>query len=819
MNPLRNRAPEGLPDPILEIESEPPISINESQKDLGGVWGLECEHRRENKFIPQSHQKKAIQIYQKLINGQRGILLYHKFGSGKTCTSILVADYLLNVRANHLQHVWVLTPGNLRRNFHHEYCFVCGKYVANFKDDYTFISYNYSRLKADQLPSFNNSIIIIDEIHNLINTYLNAEQRIDSVAKTLITKLYNAKNIKIIALSGDPIYSRSIEAGVLFKLLKPSFDDILNIDELIKTPSEFKTQIQNLISYVPGKTEDFPQITETIVECQMSQFQMENFFPIEKSENKLRNFPFKTPLEDNRVYNSHIMTAKLYIRTRLASNFGYPTWAGLNIEWEKKDEDKKKTAGELKVEINEIEAELGDDFGKKEEEMIPDEGISISKSLYIVVAREGMKMTETSDNDSPEVKRLKKGDTFRPIGWWKRCSYTNGTVRCEVESDKVKGWITLPPAENRDAVILEAGKKKPDKLESKGGWVDTPDFKGQLEKYSRKFFAVLEKISTHFKGKHALYSFFKTRGGLYLMGTLFEMCGISYRWYTGDENDEQKTQILSEYNSPENKDGNQIKVLLFSSAGSEGISLTAVRHLHILETDLREGRARQVIGRTARYKSHAMLPEVDRKVQVWRYWSVTSFDEKEDQGIDRKLYNNAQLRYDALQQLLTFFEEASIEKTESAQDEKLDLEEVITSVSPEDENTLLTIKDKIRYALNRLLYWNYYLLNKKEYEKEKKNRIWKSTEEFRNSLIFNPKYIYTINKNNSISPLLEHTLHQEQQWDRISSLNCKTMTRNIAKRETEFLKELQNQKYDSELLQLFPLILNETKKINRFLNV
>ena len=108
-----------------------------------------------------------------------------------------------------------------------------------------------------------------------------------------------------------------------------------------------------------------------------------------------------------------------------------------------------------------------------------------------------------------------------------------------------------------------------------------------------------------------------------------------------------------------------------------------------------------------------MLPEVDRKVQVWRYWSVTSFDEKEDQGIDRKLYNNAQLRYDALQQLLTFFEEASIEKTESDQDEKLNLEEVETSVSPENENTLLTIKDKIRYALNRLLYWNYYLLNKK----------------------------------------------------------------------------------------------------------
>ena len=290
------------------------------------------------------------------------------------------------------------------------------------------------------------------------------------------------------------------------------------------------------------------------------------------------------------------------------------------------------------------------------------------------------------------------------------------------------------------------------------------------------------------------------------MGALLEMCGISYRLYTGDENDEQKTQILTEYNSPENKDGDRIKVILFSYAGSEGMTLTAVQHLHILETDLREGRAQQVIGRTARYKSHAMLPEANRKVHVWRYWSVTSFDGKEDEGIDRKLYNDAQLRYNAIQQLLTYFKEVSIENTDPEQDEKLDLEEVTTSVSPEDENTLLTVEDKIRYALNRLLYWNYYLLTKN-------NKIWNS-KEFRKSLVFDPDDgIYTINKNYSISPL------SPKQFKNIKKLylNCPTMTHGMAKQEMEFLKKIQNQKYDSELLRLFPIILSETKKVQHFI--
>ena len=382
---------------FIEYNKEIMNQESTKKKKPSGVRSLECKFLRGNKFIPQSHQQRAVEIYKKLEKGQRGILLYHKFGSGKTCTSILIADNLLKDSANNLNHVWVLTPGNLRRNFRHEYCFICGKYVSELQKNYTFISYNYGRLKVDEKLNFDNSVIIIDEIHNLIKAFINAEKNEKSVAKALIIKLFEANNIKIIALSGDPIYSCPIEAKVLFKLLKPSLGS-LDIDELLKTPDEFKHLIRNLISYVSGKTEDFPQIVEHIVECKMSESQREKFIPIKENEDKFRRNTFRYPLDDsnNKTWNNSVMIAKLYIRSRMISNFCYPREARL-IEWIKEDEDKNDI-----INIDEIKAELCEDAeGKKEEETPP--------LIYIVVASE-LKMFETSYDDSKELDPLKQGD-------------------------------------------------------------------------------------------------------------------------------------------------------------------------------------------------------------------------------------------------------------------------------------------------------------------------------------------------------------------------------------------------------------------------
>jgi hypothetical protein len=48
---------------------------------------------------------------------------------------------------------------------------------------------------------------------------------------------------------------------------------------------------------------------------------------------------------------------------------------------------------------------------------------------------------------------------------------------------------------------------------------------------------------------------------------------------------------------------------------------TATGGVHILEPHFNDEKINQVIGRAARYESHANLPEEDRNVQVYKYQS------------------------------------------------------------------------------------------------------------------------------------------------------------------------------------------------------
>ena len=62
-------------------------------------------------------------------------------------------------------------------------------------------------------------------------------------------------------------------------------------------------------------------------------------------------------------------------------------------------------------------------------------------------------------------------------------------------------------------------------------------------------------------------------------------------------------------------------MILISSAGAEGISLFAVRQVHIMEPYWNFGRMNQVFGRAIRFKSHKDLEENDRNVEQYLYLS------------------------------------------------------------------------------------------------------------------------------------------------------------------------------------------------------
>ena len=71
-----------------------------------------------------------------------------------------------------------------------------------------------------------------------------------------------------------------------------------------------------------------------------------------------------------------------------------------------------------------------------------------------------------------------------------------------------------------------------------------------------------------------------------------------------------------------NKDGNKVKIVLISKAGSEGIDFKFIRQVHILDPWYNMNRAEQIIGRAVRNFSHKDLPFNKRNVEIFLYGTI-----------------------------------------------------------------------------------------------------------------------------------------------------------------------------------------------------
>lgn len=84
-----------------------------------------------------------------------------------------------------------------------------------------------------------------------------------------------------------------------------------------------------------------------------------------------------------------------------------------------------------------------------------------------------------------------------------------------------------------------------------------------------------------------------------------------------------------------NKDGNDVKVVIISEAGSEGIDFNNIRQVHILEPWYNMSRIEQIIGRGVRFKSHCRQPIENRNVEIYLYGTnpveiLTPIEDEED---------------------------------------------------------------------------------------------------------------------------------------------------------------------------------------------
>jgi len=155
----------------------------------------------------------------------------------------------------------------------------------------------------------------------------------------------------------------------------------------------------------------------------------------------------------------------------------------------------------------------------------------------------------------------------------------------------------------------------------------------KLDEYSIKFAKIIRKLETC-SGKIFVYSSFKEYGGIKSFARVLEEFGYTnynetgktgtkrFAIWSGDETNTVRDEIRAIYNNKNNLKGKKIKILLGSPSIKEGVSLTAVKQVHILEPYWNQARLDQIIGRASRYCSHKDVPEEERYVKVYIYIAV-----------------------------------------------------------------------------------------------------------------------------------------------------------------------------------------------------
>ena len=267
---------------------------------------LSCDSGSGDGFSDLLTHQKIVRDYINVYTPYRGLLLYHGLGSGKTCSSIAIAEGLKDSRK-----IWVMNKASLHMNYFKElkkcgdpmyrksqyWEFVSiidqpdkldtlsaalylpkevitqnkGAWMVDITkqpnydslntdekkslDDqltymirmkYNFISYNgllmhhYKTLTANFTKNpFNDSVVIIDEAHNLVSRIVNQLKKPESLSMLMYRDLMSAENCKIVMLTGTPMINYPNELAVMFNILRGYIKTwILNVETQIKVDSK-----------------------------------------------------------------------------------------------------------------------------------------------------------------------------------------------------------------------------------------------------------------------------------------------------------------------------------------------------------------------------------------------------------------------------------------------------------------------------------------------------------------------------------------------------------------------------------------------------
>ena len=148
-----------------------------------------------------------------------------------------------------------------------------------------------------------------------------------------------------------------------------------------------------------------------------------------------------------------------------------------------------------------------------------------------------------------------------------------------------------------------------------------------------------------------------------------------------------------------NINGEIVKVILLSAAGSEGLDFKYVRQIHILEPWYNINRIEQIIGRAIRTCSHKDLPLILRNVQIYMHATLLN---NNSEAVDLFIYRKAEEKAKVIGTVTRVLKEHSIDCLLNYEQQKFDekfLNKDLTITLSTNSSINYSIGDKAYSAL------------------------------------------------------------------------------------------------------------------------
>jgi superfamily II DNA or RNA helicase len=597
----------------------------------------------------QTRTKAELRKYQEFLgkyldynSPYRDILIYHGLGSGKTRTAINIYNVLYNSSPD--WNVIVLLKATLKEStWVKELERWLQKDEKEFRlENIHFVSYDAPNADKLFLETIKNvdaakkSMYIIEECHNFIrNVYSNMSSKQGRRALTIYDHIIQDKKdndgVRVIMISGSPAINIPFELGITFNLLRPgifpktesefnklyvSTDGYPSINPSKK--NNFQRRILGLVSYYIGSTpEYFAQKRINYVDVPMSDYQQDIYTYYEEVEKAIAR---KMRSSSGGNYKSY---------TRQSCNFVFPSMKqGMNGETRPRPRDFKIKESEIQaVSKGKVTDDKKKKYYKVDEYLVRvDEFVDALDKFFNSKYQEDLENGHTLNDDIDELKEINDKYTITDyITYMNDKSKVKSGLLTELHSSSAKMTFLIL------TIIISPGP--------------TQVYSNYVVMEGLQIF----KIYLKYFGFTSFFS--KEKGN----------DGFRYSEYHGGIDPKERFRVLESFNRSENKFGAISKIIMISPAGAEGISLSNIRQVHIMEPFWHEVRITQMIGRAIRQCSHRLLPMKDRFVEVYRYKSIRAGDGMQKWTTDQYIESLARSKEGLIQSFLDAIKEAAVD--------------------------------------------------------------------------------------------------------------------------------------------------------------